>query len=46
MLSPTMPLAMHIILAAAITLPAAAIAADAPHADAAAKDQCIKACNE
>ena len=46
MLSPTMPLTIRLILAAAVMLPAAAYAADALHADAAAKDQCIKACNE
>jgi hypothetical protein len=46
MLSPTIPRVMRLVLAAAVTLPAAAYAADAPHADAAAKDVCIKACNE
>jgi hypothetical protein len=30
----------------AVTPPAAVYAADAPHADATAKDACIKACNE
>lgn len=29
-----------------VTLPAAVYTADAPHADATAKDVCIKACNE
>ena len=46
MLSLTTPLVMRFVLAAAVTLPVAAYAADAPHADAAAKDACIKACNE
>jgi hypothetical protein len=45
MLSPTTPLVMRFVLAAAVTLPAAAYAADAPHADTAAKDACIKACD-
>jgi hypothetical protein len=46
MLSPTTPLVMRFVLAAAVTLPAVAYAADAPHADAATKEACIKACNE
>ncbi len=43
---PSMPLVMRLVLAAAVTLPAAAYAADAPHADAAAKDACIQACKK
>ncbi len=46
MLSPTTPLVMRFVLAAAVTLPVATYAANVPHADAAAKDACIKACNE
>ena len=46
MLSLTKPLVMRFVLAAAVTLPAAAYAADAAHADHAAKDACITACNE
>jgi hypothetical protein len=45
MLSSTTPLVMRFVLAA-VTLQVAAYAADAPHADAAAKDESIKACNE
>jgi hypothetical protein len=40
MLSPTTPLVMRFVLAAAVTLPAAAYAAEAPQPDAAAKDAC------
>jgi len=40
MLSPTTPLVMRLALAAVVTLPAAAYAADAPHADAPAKEAC------
>jgi hypothetical protein len=46
MLSLTMPIVMRFVLAAAVTLPTAAYAADATHTDAATKDACIKACNE
>ncbi|NQW46371.1 MAG: hypothetical protein HQ464_01235, partial [Planctomycetes bacterium] len=46
MLSLTTPLVMRFVLAAAVTLPAAAYAADATHTDAATKDACITACNE
>lgn len=46
MLTPTSSLVMRFVLAAAVTLPAAVYAADAPHADATGKDACIKACNE
>ena len=45
MLSPTVPIVMRFVLAAAVTLPAAAYAADATHTDA-AKDACVTACNE
>jgi cytochrome c2 len=46
MLTPTTPLMMRFVLAAAVTVPAATYAADAPLADAAAKDACIKACKK
>lgn len=46
MLSPTTPLVMRFLLAAAVTLPAAAYTEDAPHTDTVAKDASIKACNE
>ena len=46
MLSLTTPIVMRLVLAAAVTLPAAAYAADATHTDAATKDACITACNE
>lgn len=46
MLSPSMPPVVLFVLAAAVPLPAASYAADAPLADATAKDVCIKACNE
>ncbi len=46
MLTPTSPLVMRFVVAAAVTLPAAVCAADAPHADATAKDACLEACNE
>ena len=46
MLSLTTPIVMRFVLAAAVTLPAAAYAADATHTDAATKDACITACNE
>jgi hypothetical protein len=40
MLSLTTPIVMRFVLAAAVTLPAAAYAADATHTDAATKDAC------
>ena len=46
MLTPTSPLVMRLVLAAAVTQQAAGYAADAPHADATAKDASIKACNQ
>ena len=41
-----MPPVVLFVLAAAVPLPAASHAADAPLANATAKDVCIKACNE